>query len=200
MSKYKYYFRKPKSEISKDIFRWIAISGMITIAATSPYFGHNLVRAYKSAKRKNVEINNSSNSKKKIYNTFYNLKKAGHIKTRKADNQIYISLTEKGRKKAGWMQINDLKIKQSKKWDNKWRIVIFDISYTKRICREALRGKLKELGFSPLQKSVWIYPFNCKDEIGLLKNFFGFTEKEFRLIITKDIGKDEELKKLFELK
>ena len=107
--------------------------------------------------------------------------------------------TEKGKKEAGWLQINDLKIKRPKEWDKKWRIVIFDISQLKKIQREAFRGKLKEIGFQPLQKSVWIHPFDCRDEIDLLKDFFGLTEKEVRLIVSPEIGGDEQLKEIFKL-
>jgi len=75
--------------------------------------------------------------------------------------------------------------------------LIFDVAQLKRTYREALRGKLKELGFYQLQKSVWVHPFNCKAEIELLKDFFGFSEKEMRLMIVENIGNDKELKKLF---
>lgn len=36
-----------------------------------------------------------------------------------------------------------------------------------------------------------------RDEIELLKNFFGLSEKEVRLVICEDIGKDDWLKKTF---
>lgn len=190
MSKYKYYFKKPKTEIVKDIFYALFAVGAICIAASSPYFVRNVIRGIKSIKKY---------EKKKISSVFYDLKKEGYIDIKMNGRQIYISLTEKGRKKAGWMQINDLKIKRSKKWDKKWRLVIFDIAQIKKNYREAFRGKLKQLGFYPLQKSVWIYPFDCRDEIELLKNFFGLREKELKLIIAEDIGLDKKLKKLFQL-
>ena len=108
-------------------------------------------------------------------------------------------MSKKGTQKAGWLQIDKLKIKRPQRWDRKWRIVIFDIAELKKLYREAFRGKLKELGFRPLQKSVWIHPFNCRDEIELLRDFFGLTEKEMRLILAEDIGKTDELKKIFKL-
>jgi len=58
---------------------------------------------------------------------------------------------------------------------------------------------LKELSFYPLQKSVWICPFDCQAEIELLREFFGFSEKELRLIVAEDIGEAKELKKFFKL-
>jgi DNA-binding transcriptional regulator PaaX len=191
MAKYKYYFRKPKSEIIKDIFRGLIIAGAVSIATTSPYFGLNLLKKFTTQEKKY--------KRRKVYDAFYRLRKEGCIEIKKKNHQIYISLTEKGRKRAGWFQIDDLKTKKPKKWDRKWRIVIFDIAQLKKFYREAFRGKLKELNFYPLQKSVWIYPFDCRDEIELLRNFFGLTEKEVRLIITQDIGRDDWLKKIFKL-
>ncbi|MFN7088663.1 MAG: hypothetical protein ACK4NX_02515, partial [Candidatus Paceibacteria bacterium] len=35
-----------------------------------------------------------------------------------------------------------------------------------------LRLKLKELGFYPLQKSVFVYPFQCEEEIDFLCSVF----------------------------
>jgi len=190
MSKYKYYFKKPKSEIVKDVFKAMLISGVIYFAASSPYFVTNLVRALKNFDKYN---------KKKVYDSFYNLRRSGFIKLQKRNGQMYISLTEKGRKAAGWLQIDELKIKQPRKWDKKWRIVVFDIAHLKKLHRDAFRGKLKELGFQPVQKSVWIYPYNCKDEIDLLRDFFGLTEQEIRLIAADKIGEDREFKEAFKL-
>lgn len=190
MTKYKYYFKKPRSEIVKDVLMALLVSGMVCIAATSPYFGTNLIKGFKYRKKY---------PKKKVYDTFYKLKRNGFIRTKSQKGQIYIFLTEKGKKKAGWLQVDELKIKKPKKWDKKWRLVAFDISQPKFIYREALRGKLKELGFFQLQKSIWIHPFNCKDEISLIKDFFGFSEDEMRFIIANNIGREKELKEIFKL-
>lgn len=190
IQKYKYYFRKPKSAIVQDILRLLAIGGMIYIAAGSPYFVQRFLRNYSRFKKY---------QNKKISNAFSRLKKQGCLDFRTINNQIYISLTEKGKRKAGWMQIDDLKIAKPKKWDKKWRLVIFDIAQMKKIYREAFRGKLKELGFRSLQKSVWIHPFECRPEVESLKDFFGLSDKEMKLIIAQNIGNDGELRKEFHL-
>ncbi len=188
--KYKYYFRKPKSEIVKDILRGLGMAGLIYMAAGSPYFVLNLMKNLKELKKY---------KKGTVYSAFWRLQKQGCIEAKKRNHQIYISLTEKGRKMAGWLQIDALKIKRSKKWDGKYRIVIFDIAQLKKIYREALRGKLKELGFYRLQDSVWIIPFDCRDEIELLRDFFGLNHKEMRLIVAEDIGPDDWLRKIFKI-
>jgi DNA-binding transcriptional regulator PaaX len=188
--KYKYYFKKPRSEIVKDIFELLIASGALVIAASSPYFALNIIRWHKNFKKY---------PKRKIYDTFYTLKRQGMIKIRKDGHQIYISLTEKGKKKAGVFQINSLEIKKPKRWDKKWRVIIFDISELKRTYREAFRGKLKELGFYPLQRSVWVHPFNCEPEVNLLKDFFGLSDSELRLMVVEKIDGEKEIKKFFSL-
>lgn len=188
--KYKYYFKKPKSEIVKDILRWLVLVGAVYIAANSPYFVWNLTKQiprWRKYKRRNLS------------NAFKRLLKQDCIEIRKKRNQFYIGLTAKGKKMAGWLQIDALKIKRPKKWDKKWRIVIFDISQLKKIYRELFRSKLKELGFYQLQKSVWVMPFDCRDEIELLRDFFGLSQKEMRLIVAGDIGPAEWLIKKFKI-
>lgn len=186
----KYYFKKPKTEIGKDIIKTLAVIGVLIIAGQSPYFTRNLLKNFQKFKKYN---------KKYLSNTFLKLKKRGLIEIRKENNQIYISLTKEGKKKAGWYQINDLKIKSPKKWDRKWRIVIFDIPHDYRIAREALRGKLKQLDFVQLQKSVWIHAFDCKTEIKLLRNFFGLEQEYIRILIAEEIENDTTLRKKFNL-
>jgi len=190
MSKYEYYFKKPKSEITKDVFLWLAIGGAVVIAATSPYFGVNLVRAFSKRKRY---------KQKKVYDTFSRLRNEGCIEIHKKNHQIYISLTEKGRKRAGIYQINDLSIKQLKKWDRNWRLILFDIEEFKRTKRDAFRGILKNLGIKPIQQSVWMYPYECRDEINLLRDFFGLKQRELRYVVTNSIGDDSEWRKEFNL-
>ena len=187
---YKYYFRKPRSEIVKDIFSWLFIGGAVVLAATSPYFVHNLLFGSKRFKKY---------AKRTISTTFDRLRRSGVLSIESRNNQIYVSLTPEGKKKAGIFQINDLKIKIPRQWDKKWRLLTFDIAHTRRILREALRGKLKQLGFRQFQKSIWIHPFHCSAEIILIKGFFGLTDKEVQLIVAEDIGNEEEWKRVFRL-
>lgn len=190
IGKYKYYFRKPRSEIVKDIFSWLFVGGAVLLAASSPYFVQNILRAHEKLKRY---------PKHRISTTFDRLRRDGAISIESRNNQIYISLTPEGKKKAGIFQINDFKIKTPRQWDKKWRLLTFDIAHKRRILREALRGKLKQLGFRQFQKSIWLHPFDCRVEIALIKEFFGLTDKEVQLVVAEDIGNEEEWKRIFGL-
>lgn len=190
MRKYKYYFRKPKSEITKDILVTLFTAGVLAVAATSPYFGTAVWKAIRKRKRY---------SQRKFVDTFTRLRRKGLLVIQRDGHDLKISLTPEGKKRAGYMQIDELRISRPKTWDGKWRLILFDISNPKTIHRNAFRGKLRSLGFLALQKSVWIHPFDCGAEIELLRDFFGLSEKEVRVAVAETIGNDDSLRKHWDL-
>lgn len=62
------------------------------------------------------------------------------------------------------------------KWDHQWRIVIFDIPQEMHRQRNNFRNKLKSLGFYMLQKSVFVFPYPCEEELGDICDDLGITE------------------------
>jgi len=90
--------------------------------------------------------------------SYYYLLRTGYIKKIVKKGKPYLRLTSKANEKLK----RDFPIfrMQKRKWDGKWRIVIFDISEKSRLLRNALRRKLKELGFGMLQQSIYISPYN----------------------------------------
>ena len=111
-------------------------------------------------------------------------------------SQTFI-LTKKGKLKALTFNFRQMALGR-KNWDGKWRIVIFDIPEKLRSGRDALRQKLKELGFYELQKSVLIFPYPCADEIEFVIEFFGM-RKFVRYGVLETIDNEPHLKKLFHL-
>ena len=77
-------------------------------------------------------------------------------------------------------------------------MVIFDVPEYKRSGRDDLREKLKELGFYELQKSVWICPYNCKNQIDFIIELFGLREY-VRFAVVDSIDNELYLKKIFNL-
>jgi len=92
--------------------------------------------------------------------------------------------------------INNTIINKPKSWDKKWRLVIFDIPETHRKHRVAFRNKLKQLGFIQFQKSVWIHPYECQNEISFLAEYLNISQ--YLTLITTSIEDDKPLKKLFQ--
>jgi len=184
-----------KGEVTKTILRGLFWAGAFTIACSSPSFVPRVMPQI--IKYASYRLRKSKKRNEKFYNAFYYLKNKGLVDIDNKGGQIYISLTPKGKRLAGKYQIDDLQISKPKKWDGKWRILIFDIEDKHKIKREALRGKLKELGLFQLQKSVWIFPYEFKKEIDLLREFFGFKKGEINLITASVIEDDEAAKNHF---
>ncbi len=119
------------------------------------------------------------------------------IKEDKNGNTILV-LSEEGKKKILIYNIENLKLKRQSKWDGYWRIFIFDIPEKFKRERYILSKKLKEIGMFPLQKSVYIYPFDCKDELDFIVEYFGF-RKYVRFILAKEIDNELHLREIFDL-
>jgi len=96
--------------------------------------------------------------KKDYYQMVYHALRTGYVEKVIKKGEPYFRLTSKGQGKI----TRDFSLKglQNKKWDGKWRVVIFDINEKKRKDRDSLRNKLRELGFGMIQESVWISPYD----------------------------------------
>ena len=110
----------------------------------------------------------------------------------------YYALTADGKKVLRRWQLADYKLTKPKKWDKKWRIVIFDIPERKKKVRDKIRQIFVETGFRRLQDSVWVYPYDCEDVIGLLKADFGIG-RDLLYVIADQIENDKHLRQEFGL-
>lgn len=91
------------------------------------------------------------------------LRQKGYIEKEKDEQIIIYKLTEVGKYQARIRQV----LKEDV-WDNKWRVVVFDVPENKRRVRNALRSRLKLWEFKQLQKSVWV---GKKNVTVILKKF-----------------------------
>jgi DNA-binding transcriptional regulator PaaX len=114
------------------------------------------------------------------------------------DGTVSMILTSGGKKKIVRFNLDSMKIKKPRYWDHLWRLVIFDIPEEKRQGRRALVAKLKELGFCPVQKSVFIYPFECKNEIDFITEIFNLVPY-VRLFIVKKTDIEPDLRDRFNI-
>lgn len=120
---------------------------------------------------------------KKYYNkqgalqNFYYLKRQKYIAFKKIDKDNYeINITDKGLAMVLEDNFNLKKLNGNKRWDGKWRIVIFDIPEKFKSAREIFRKKLIEIGFYKAQDSVFINPFPCEKEVIFLSEIFNIAD------------------------
>lgn len=114
----------------------------------------------------------------------------------KSDGTIKLELVEKGNERILQYKFEEMNIPIPEQWDDLWRIVVFDIPDKKKQAREALRVKLKILGFCKFQESIFIHPYDCKNEIDFIKEFYNISPF-VKFIIAKDIDDDFKLRKIF---
>jgi len=114
-----------------------------------------------------------------------------------SDGSYTLVLTKKGKLKAFTYHFQKMKT-QKGNWDGKWRIVAFDIPEKIKQGRETLREKLKKLGFRELQKSVFVFPYECEKEIEFIVEFFNL-RKYVRFGVLESIDNELHLKKIFKL-
>jgi len=178
--------------IAKEILFYLAAAGAVALAATSPFAASLLIRRI-------FQRPTSAEKRRKFSQALWRLKRSRLIiMQEKADGTFLVKLTEKGKRKTKEIQLENLTIPKQKKWDGIWRIVIFDISVKKKIAREAFRNKIKELGFYQLQKSVWVIPYPCEQEIEFVVELFGLYSS-VTMVEAQRIKHDVNLKKHFDL-
>lgn len=113
------------------------------------------------------------------------------------DGTITMILTNKGKMRALTYKFNELRIKNGE-WDKKWRVIFFDVPEKQRFARDVLRDKIKKLGFYELQKSVFVFPYECENEIEFVIENYSMT-KWVRFGTLEKIDNDVYLRKFFKL-
>ena len=179
-----------KSETKEKIILLLA-SGVVLGLSRSP---RNYFKVLKGAAKEWKEINR--NKLVRIVREFYNDRLIDYKEDK--DGSVKIILTKEGQKKALKFKLDEIEIKKSAKWDGEWRIVIFDIPERFKKAREALRMKLKDLGFLELQKSVLVLPYECEDEIDFIVEVF-LIRPFVRFVRAKSFTNEEQLKIKFGL-
>ena len=179
-----------RKRVETALLGTIALGGVITVAAMGP----GALQLLKYA----MPHLNERYQKQTIRRAIGRLIKQGYI--RKEGERYRIS--DNGRRRLDQAirtaQLTLAQKVRSKKWDKKWRIVIFDIKEKRRAVRDELRSLLITTGFVKLQDSVWVYPHRCDEVIALLK-FHLTLGRDLVYIIADAIEGDEALRKHFNL-
>ncbi len=115
-----------------------------------------------------------------------------------SDGTVNLVLAEEGKNRILKYNLDKIEIQKPIQWDKLWRLVIFDIPEDKNKGRKALGAKLKELGFYPMQKSVFIHPYECKNEIDFITEMFELAPY-VRFLRIKDVDIELDLKERFHL-
>ena len=184
-------FHVRSSTLAIKILKGIAVTGMVLIASTNPYFGPRLLRSLiKEYQRKNPGA---------VKKSVRYLKDRGYVKMSWiSDGRLKVEITKHGQKVVNQISIEDLRIAKPEQWDHAWRMVIFDVPNKKSRHRLSFTQHLRNLGFQMVQKSVWVYPYPCNREVMILRKFYDIEEYVIYME-TKTVEDDELWRERFDL-
>lgn len=145
-------------------------------------------------------LSKKRDQRRALSKSFYYLRQRGYIELFPKNDDFLVKITERGRQRILEIGLRNLQIKKPAKWDGAWWIIIGDIPTNLRSQANAFRRKLKELKVSTLQRSVWVYPFDPRNEISFLAALNGI-ERYITTFRATDLESEDEasLKKIYGL-
>lgn len=175
-------------ELAKQILKGLALGGFIVVCFALPGFAQVATLFQSKGARDNYRIKQAIKG----------LQKNRFVDVYEKDGKEVMEITELGKKRVFEYDLDDMKLKVPKKWDGFWRIISFDIPESKKRGRDALSRKVKELGMYPIQKSMFVSPYPCKDEIDFIGEFFD-VRKYVIYMKVKEIEGATNLKRIFKI-
>ena len=160
----------------KDILTILAAGGVLTALVVAPGLAQLLPR------KKYPEYEESNDRRWKQFNIYLlrrdlkRLRKNKDLKIVYEKGIPYYKLTKKGMFRAHKYRLADLALKPSSKWDKKWRLIIYDIPDEKKAIRDEIRHLLTKMQIFQLQKSVYLTPHPCEEEMEFVREFYRIGE------------------------
>lgn len=95
-----------------------------------------------------------------VRNSLASLKKGGYVASSERSRYTATSLGQE------FIQmINRKPLLAQEQWNGRWCMVLFEIPETERRVRDRLRSELLQLGFGALYKSVYVSPWDYREEV-----------------------------------
>ncbi len=181
-----------KGELAKDILLAIvaggAMIGMTFVLAALPGLAH-IFKLFDA--KTNIE-------RDRVRQSIRGLERHGYLQIYKKNGEEYVKITPLGKEMMMHRSIILMRPKKPEKWDGLWRLVMFDIPENRRKARNALRFALQKMELAQIQKSVFAYPYPCKEEIDFVAGYFKI-RKGITYATANNIEGDILLKKRFKL-
>lgn len=181
-----------RGDITKEILLGILKTGTVLGLA---FFAPGILKVFKNYDDNNQWDGYYPSSIEKVAVRLY---RRGYVKVEYEIGKPVVTITDKGNVEILKYDLERLDIKKMKKWDGKWRLVIFDIAEKYRNSRNLVRDKLQELGFYKFQESVFIFPYPCEKEIKYLREVLEVPHS-IKLIRADRVENDADLRKIFQL-
>lgn len=180
--------KRKRRNMRNAMLATIGVAGIIAIAAVAPNMFKILGRSGTLARLKF-----------QTKGVLTRLKMKGEIEFVERDGKKYARLTDRGEAVLEMERRKMSLIKNKpRKWDRRYRLVMFDIPEVRRKTRDQLRYQMSDVGFLRVQDSAWVYPYDCEEFIALLKADLHLG-KDVLYAIVEEIENDAQIRKHFGL-
>lgn len=183
--------RSRRNALKNALLISIALVPALTVAMAAP-------KVFSVIKDEHLDYVFPKDPKTRLRENISRLKKKGFITFENVGGKKYLRLTPAGQKELRRIERKETTLHIPRRWDRKWRMVIFDIPETRKSQRNHIRTLVRGLGFYCLQDSVWVYPYDCEEVIALLKTDLKIG-KELLYLIADAIEYDRPLRIHFKL-
>lgn len=161
-----------EGSFSYEILRYAVagtlLVGLVGVLAVAP----GLARAGKLF-RKPSSREQQRRHKARVREAMRRLEKRRLVRLVPREDGIAIEVTRLGKEVFERSVRESIRPPIQKRWDGRWHVVMFDIPEQKKDARDALRRKLRDVGFYALQKSVFATPYPCRKEVETIASFYG---------------------------
>ncbi len=166
-----------RGELAKDILRLIGTGVVVGGAAL---MAPNTIQLIEFFDPKSPQERN------RIWKTIKYLEEKNRVVFEERGQKTFVVLTHQGQLQLNEDAIWELAIERPRRWDRKWRIVMFDLPSSHEKIRQSFRLKLEDLGFKLYQRSVFIFPYECQEEVHTIAKWYG-VDHCIRYIVATEI-------------
>lgn len=141
-----------------------ALNDALKIIGSAGFSGLSLV-APSASRGLALLLGKSLSQQANISRLLYDLMRRGLVDVTVQSDRVRYTITPTGAYRLQELALDQISITYPKKWDKKWRLVAFDVPIKQSRQRQEFVAKLQSLNFFMLQRSLWVHPFPCFNEV-----------------------------------
>lgn len=167
----------------KDILQLLGIGVLLTVGIALPGVGMVANEVMKAQRRKRWLESQKEWDKFNTWRLHWVLKRMNSQKLVTISDDGIVRISQKGKERL--LQYNIAAMQLKEKIDGLWRLIVYDVANLKGQKRRIFQRMLKQLKFLQIQRSVYLTPFICDDEIEYLRQLFDLRDEVVLLKVSR---------------
>src|SRR3989344_1753693 len=178
-----------RGELTKDILRLVGAGVVTSVGLMAP----NTLQLIDYFNPKGKA------ERQRIWRAIKYLESRNRVSIYTKEGKRYVRLTSQGELALTEQSIDQMTVAKPRRWDHKWRFVMFDVPVRhSSTSRHSFRAKLEDLGFKLYQRSVFIYPYECNEEVHTVAKWYGL-DQYIRYVVATEVHDMRKFVQLFDL-